>query len=220
MSSLPISAMSSLAISDKAPSASSVFNRKRQREEAVAGESEDRSHVKQQKVQESSSSSALNFQSQALQNHVEYLLPHLHRDLIPIILEYMIEVFGSEEWEKYFGVDVGRVPNLPISFFKFWYGPDPIHKGKAVCETHLPPVFRPENVTHKGKIQPYNLELLGEIVQKPKEGNPLQFRGIEIDFFQPVRVQPAEPACWIVMRNDDVVGRDHSYDDQVKPQRC
>lgn len=168
-----------------------------------------------------SASSALISQPQAPKNPTEYLLPHLHRDLIPIILEYMTEVFGSEEWQRYFGVDVGPVPSLSSSFFQFWFGPDPIHKGKKVCETHLPPVFRPENVTYNGKVQPFNLELLGEIVQKPKEGNNLgRYRSDPVeDITHPLsqyKKNKAEPACFVVMRNDGVVAEGQPYDEQIK----
>lgn len=162
----------------------------------------------------SPAASALIPQPQALNKLEVYLLPHIHRDLIPIILSYMVEVFGSKEWQKIFGVDVGPVPELPNSFFKFWYGPDPIYKDKEVWETHLPPVFRPKNVTYNGKKQPYNLRLLSKIANKAKGGN--QSRCSDSLPYNQHKKNKAGPACFIVMRNDDVLGRGLSYDDQIK----
>jgi hypothetical protein len=66
----------------------------------------------------------------------------------------------------------------------FWYGPDPIDPTLQVCETHIPPVYKPENVS-LGILRdlgfPFILGRLAKVL------NQLQ----DIT---------SGPACWLVQR--------------------
>jgi hypothetical protein len=114
-------------------------------------------------------------------------------------------------------VDVGPAPELPNTFYTFWYGPDPIDPSQRVCDTHLPPTLRPEYVTHieTKERQPFNLHVLAQLVQNPGPGERrTQFRAGLIENL--IGETPARPAAWLIMRRG-VLGRGHYFEILQEP---
>ena len=77
--------------------------------------------------------------------------------------------FGKAEWEKYFG-DVGIEPPLPKNIEDILNSPCPFWPGKKVRETHLL-VLVPQTINGK----PYTINVLGELIKKPKVGNKSRY---------------------------------------------
>lgn len=139
--------------------------------------------------------------------------------LVRIVAIYtgIIERFGTEEWLHYFRVNPGQEPELPDDFYAFWDGPDPINPAQRVCDTHLPPVLRPQFVTLPATdgLQPYNVSLLGRLVKNPQKGErQSQF---ETGFERGLPDEtPPEPAAWLVMRRG-VIGRNQRFSALTEP---
>nr|MCU0318380.1 hypothetical protein [Amoebophilaceae bacterium] len=74
-------------------------------------------------------------------------------------------VFGEKQWEQYFG-KVGTAPRLPIEIGEVLSSPCPFCPDQQVKDTHLL-VLIPSTVNDK----PFSLNLLGELIRKPKAGN-------------------------------------------------
>ena len=72
--------------------------------------------------------------------------------------------FGEAEWKQYFG-DVGSAPDLPSDMAAILDGPCPFWPNEKVGDTHLL-VLIPATVDGV----PFTLNLLGELVQRPKNG--------------------------------------------------
>lgn len=114
--------------------------------------------------------------------------------------------FGKAKWEKYFG-DIGEEPPLPADIDKILQSSCPFWPDKKVEETHLL-VLVPQTVDGK----PLTLKTLGDLVQKPRQGNETQYR----DFYESVLQEhgntPADKSHWILMTRDVLPGsRNKSY---------
>ena len=83
------------------------------------------------------------------------------------------EAFGAEAWWQYFG-EVGEEPFLPDNIAEIWNGPCPFWQRRKVKDTHLL-VLIPATVNGA----PFSLNLLGELVQRPRVGN---YAAIEIEY--------------------------------------
>jgi hypothetical protein len=75
-----------------------------------------------------------------------------------------LRTLGEVEWRHYFG-DVGAIPNLPSNIDAILDGPCPIWPRKKVKDTHLL-LLIPTTVDGT----PFTLDLLGELIQSPKNG--------------------------------------------------
>ena len=73
-------------------------------------------------------------------------------------------IFGPREWCRYFG-EVGEAPSLPAYMDEILHGPCPFWPDKTVKDTHLL-VLIPSTVDGRA----FNLDLLGELVQRPRGG--------------------------------------------------
>ena len=128
--------------------------------------------------------------------------------------------FGAAEWMKYWAIDVGQEPALPKEFGAFWFSPDPIDPTKKVkvCETHLPPIFRPQRIRHiriNSEVA-YSFNVLGLLVQNSKEGpSPKFLAEAEAMAFSQYGQTEAGPGCWLVMRRGGLAGN-FSYPEQIQ----
>ncbi len=116
--------------------------------------------------------------------------------------------FGAAEWKKYFG-DVGIEPPLPPNIEQILMGPCPIWPDKKVHETHLLTLV-PKAVNGI----PLTLKSLGELVQKPLQGNATQYnnRFFNLGHYTDV---PASASHWVLMSRDVIpYSRKKSYKDQ------
>jgi len=120
------------------------------------------------------------------------------------------ERFGAAEWFHWFGVDVGQEPKFPKEITLFWNQPDPIDRTQLVSATHLPPVLCPQFIGG----QPYNLRLLGQIVQHPQNGGHASKYTSQTSALDQHQDTPAGSACWLVMKKD-VGARNKPYAAQV-----
>ncbi len=114
--------------------------------------------------------------------------------------------FGAAEWKKYFG-DVGVEPPLPSNIDQILMGPCPIWPDKKVHETHLLTLI-PKTVNGT----PLTLKNLGELVQKPLQGNATQYRSFSLGEYSDT---PVPASHWILMSRDVIPNsRKKSYKDQ------
>jgi len=133
------------------------------------------------------------------------------QDVANLVTDYLAPTrFGAAEWLHWFGLNVGFEPKLPRELTLFWNQPDPMDPTQLISATHLPPVLCPQFI----EGQPYNLRLLGQIVQSPRNGG----RASNYRYLTPALKQyqdtPAGPACWLVMKKD-VGARNQPYARQI-----
>lgn len=134
--------------------------------------------------------------------------------LITIIQIYAIEHFGSAEWNYYYQVTVEQTPELSEDFIKVWEGPDPLYPNERVCDTHFPPVLRPQIVKTDGGIedQSFTLKLL-DYLQGNRSGmfyyswlGPIDVLRGRLDHLQAAGEALAGPPEWLLMRKN-IIGR-------------
>jgi hypothetical protein len=110
------------------------------------------------------------------------------------LLRYEASFFGAKEWERYFG-EVGETPPLPSDIVEILDSPCPFWQGKQVKDTHLL-VLIPAAVNDK----PFTLNLLGELVQNPKQENrSTAYRYYNTDVQQELGHQSTDGSYWILM---------------------
>jgi hypothetical protein len=112
-----------------------------------------------------------------------------------------IGAFGAAAWAQYFG-EVGAVPSLPANIAKILSDPCPFWSGRCVRDTHLL-VLIPSTVDGRD----FNLDLLGELIQRPKGGgHSTRFRAYDGDVQEILGAQsPARP-YWVLMTRDVLEG--------------
>ena len=131
---------------------------------------------------------------------------------LPNLDHYYVSLcaFGKAKWETYFG-DIGEEPPLPPNMHEILASRCPFDPTKSVQETHLL-VLVPARVNGA----PLTLNLLGELVKKPKGGGHVtQYR----DVWDPISKQygavPCQESHWVLMSRDVIPGtRSQSYKDQ------
>jgi hypothetical protein len=110
------------------------------------------------------------------------------------LLRSRVSFFGAKEWEQYFG-EVGEVPLLPSDIVEILDSPCPFWQREQVKDTHLL-VLIPATVNHK----PFTLNLLGELVQNPKQGSrSTAYRYYNDDVQQEWGHQSMDSSYWILM---------------------
>ena len=124
--------------------------------------------------------------------------------------EYTIGAFGAMEWKQYFG-DVGPAPALPSDIGTILGSTCPIWPERKVRDTHLL-VLMPATVDGA----PFTLNLLGELIQRPKNGgHETKYRYYGSD--TQAQFGAASPECsyWLLMTRDVLEGsRSKSYSAQ------
>ena len=116
--------------------------------------------------------------------------------------------FGAAAWQEYLG-DVGIEPPLPADIQQILEAPCPFWPGKKVRETHLLTLI-PQTVNG----QPLTLKTLGELVQKPRKGQPTKYAGFYLgEYADP----PAPASHWALLSRDVIPGsRNKSYATQLQ----
>ena len=115
--------------------------------------------------------------------------------------------FGAREWRRYFG-EVGEEPLLPSDIDEILDSPCPFWLGKMLRDTHLL-VLIPATVDGA----PFNLNLLGELVQRPQGGNySTKYRVYDSDVREQFGAQSPGYSYWVMMTRDVLEGsRSKSY---------
>jgi hypothetical protein len=119
-------------------------------------------------------------------------------------------IFGAEEWQRCFG-EVEPAPDLPINMAAILRSACPFWPGKKIRDTHLL-VLIPAAVDG----EPFTLNLLGELIQYPKNGGHkarYSYYGSDVQ----VQFGVASPAAsyWLLMTRDVLPeSRNKSYRDQ------
>jgi hypothetical protein len=119
-------------------------------------------------------------------------------------------VFGAEQWEQYFG-KVGTAPRLPVGIGEVLSSPCPFWPGKQVKDTHLL-VLVPSKVDDK----PFSLNLLGELIRKPKAGvYSTKYRYYDKNIERVLGEQSFDCSYWVLMTRDVLPrSRKKSYGNQ------
>jgi hypothetical protein len=115
--------------------------------------------------------------------------------------------FGAEEWCRYFG-EVGSAPPLPENIIDILSSPCPFWPEAAIKDTHLL-VLIPARVAGR----PFSLNLLGELVKRPKGGgHSTKYECYDSDVRKVLGTQSPAGSYWILMTRD-VLGdsRNRSY---------
>jgi 50S ribosome-binding GTPase len=120
------------------------------------------------------------------------------------------QAFGAEEWEKYFG-EVGEAPPLPSDMVTILDGPCPFWTNKKVRDTHLL-VLIPATV---GGV-PLTLNLLGELIQRPKNGgHRTEYRRYDDLVKAQIGEESPPRPYWLLMTRDVLPkSRSKTYDAQ------
>jgi energy-coupling factor transporter ATP-binding protein EcfA2 len=115
--------------------------------------------------------------------------------LVPVSMPSL--AFGAKEWKKYFG-DVGQEPSLPNNIEDILNAPCPFFRSKKVRDTHLL-VLIPASVDGV----PFTLNLLGKMVQQPKNSRHKAEFGFNIAQVR-TKIGENSPFCpyWLLMTRD------------------
>ena len=109
--------------------------------------------------------------------------------------------FGKAEWKKYFGY-IGAEPPLPSNIEEILNEPCSFWPNKKVKETHILVL-----IPNKVNGQPFTLDYLGELIQRPKSGHPTQYRYYD-DKVKKALGQKSYPSHWTLMTKNVVPGTD------------
>ena len=116
--------------------------------------------------------------------------------------------FGARAWEEYFG-EVGTEPLLPSGINQMLDSPCPFCPGKVVRDTHLL-VLIPSRVADK----PFSLDLLGELIQRPRGGGySAKYRYYRDSVQQVLGGQSPGESYWVLMTRsvlEGSKGKDHA----------
>jgi hypothetical protein len=115
--------------------------------------------------------------------------------------------FGPKEWYTYFGGHLRNVPRLPSNIEEILNSPCPFWTAKKVHETHIL-VLVPESVSG----EPLTLKTLGELVQKPLQGNSTKYDCFDIGQYAD---SPPANSHWVLMTKDVIEeSRNKSFKNQ------
>lgn len=122
----------------------------------------------------------------------------LCNEAINLVLDYLKSndnIFGDKEWNQVLGVDPGPVPPLPYQFIEWWYEPDVKKPKYQNCETHIPPVYRPEMLIDYETltVMPTSLATLKKLGLGQK---------LEGDAYNEYKDKPAGSSAWLVLRKE------------------
>lgn len=119
-------------------------------------------------------------------------------------------IFGKEEWVEYFG-DIGRVPPLPEDIEEILDASSCWHPGKQVRDSHMV-VLIPEKVNGK----PFTLNLLLQLVQKPKKKQASNFALYAHDIRHEIGERTVKEAYWILITKGVIPNsRSKTYKEQI-----
>ncbi len=117
--------------------------------------------------------------------------------------------FGPEQWERYFGA-VDERPPLPDGIDDVLQSPCPIWQGRTVAQTHK--LFLVPTTVGGA---PANLSVLGELIQRPREGHPAKYLYYSSYVRTELGFASAGAPHWCLMTTDVIPGtRSKDYKDQ------
>ncbi len=109
----------------------------------------------------------------------------------------LLHSFGAEEWSRYFG-EVEAAPPLPEHIVDTLNSSCPFWVRKAVKDTHLL-VLIPSTVAGK----PFSLNLLGELMKRPKGGgHSTEYRCYSTAVQTVLGAQSPERSYWVLLTRD------------------
>ena len=118
--------------------------------------------------------------------------------------------FGKANWKRFFGGDVGKVPPIPENMAETLKALCPFNPGKQVGDTHML-VLIPQTVNKK----PFTLNLLQELIQKPKEKTPTNFCFYSPKVKEELGKNSIAKSYWVLMTKDVIPGsRNNPYKKQ------
>ena len=113
----------------------------------------------------------------------------------------LLHSFGAEEWSRYFG-EVEAAPPLPEHIVDTLNSPCPFWTRKAVKDTHLL-VLIPSTVAGK----PFSLNLLGELIERPKGGgHSTKYRCYSTAVQAVLGAHSPERSYWVLLTRDVLEG--------------
>ena len=130
----------------------------------------------------------------------------------------LAEAFGAREWTQYFGsVEAAPSPPSDIDLAQVLNSPCPFWAGKVVKDTHLL-VLIPATVDGK----PFSLNLLGELIQRPKGGgHSTRYDCYDRDVQEQFGAQSPTRSYWVLMTRDVLEGsRSKDYASQKDLVAC
>lgn len=117
--------------------------------------------------------------------------------------------FGLRDWQRFFG-DVGEAPDLPDDIVDILQSYCPFWQSRKVWDTHIL-VLIPQSIDGR----PFNLNLLEEIIQNPREKEPLQFSYYNQAIANSIGSTEIEGSYWVLMTKYMIpVGVNIGYDEQ------
>jgi hypothetical protein len=127
----------------------------------------------------------------------EEKLTKLERQALPSRAAMPVAAFGAKAWETYFG-EVGAEPPLPPDIVGILGSICPFWAEKTVKDTHLL-VLIPATVAGR----PFSLNLLGELVQRPKGGGcATRHNYYNSDVREQLGARPPRRSYWVLMTRD------------------
>jgi hypothetical protein len=110
---------------------------------------------------------------------------------------FALKTLGEAVWRRYFG-EIGPVPDLPSDMAAVLDSGCSFWPGKKVRDTHLL-VLIPATVDN----QPFSLNLLGELIQHPKNGgHKTQYRCYDSDAQAQLGAASPTASYWLLMTRD------------------
>lgn len=127
---------------------------------------------------------------------------YLVEDLADLVIDYLFgpQRFGQAAYFHFFkGINsMSPEPKIPRALILFWNQLDPIDPTQQVWQTHFPPVLCPQFVNE----EPFNLRVLGTLVQNPQNGGHASgyvYQSTALDQCQNI---PVESSNWLVLRKE------------------
>lgn len=92
-------------------------------------------------------------------------------DQITRLEELKAYAFGTDKWDKYFGMPIGKIPHLPSDIYEMLNGDDHVNTGNKIKDTHVL-VLVPKEIDHTNKdLQKISVYTLGQLAESPKTGS-------------------------------------------------
>jgi hypothetical protein len=122
------------------------------------------------------------------------------------------EPFGASAWQRYFG-EIGPAPDLPSDIDDILDNACPFWSGRKIRDTHLL-VLIPVKVNG----QPFSLDLLRDLIQRPKiGGHKTQYCCYDSDVQAQLGAASPQASYWLLMTRDVLPkSRNKTYADHKK----
>jgi len=112
--------------------------------------------------------------------------------------------FGKADWERFFG-EVGEAPPIPENMAEILKARCPFNPRKQVGDTHML-VLIPKTITLGGEEKPFTLNLLQELIKKPKGKTTTTFYHYSEAVKEKLGKTSIQKSYWILMTKDVIPG--------------